>query len=68
MKETFATRLKTLRAGAGLTQGQLADKAGCSMRAVMAWEGGHRLPSWESVCELARALNLSTDAFNPARK
>jgi transcriptional regulator with XRE-family HTH domain len=61
--EWFAGRLRELRGGAGLTQGQLAERAGVKRDAVARWERGTREPSWSNVLALADALAVSTEAF-----
>src|SRR5438874_2443105 len=61
--EWFAGRLKELREAAGLTQAQLAEKAGMNRFGVAQLEQGRHQPSWESVLALARALGVSCDAF-----
>jgi transcriptional regulator with XRE-family HTH domain len=61
--ERFAGRLRELRSEAGLTQGQLAEKAGVKRDAIARWERGMREPSWSNVVALANALAVSTDAF-----
>ena len=52
----FAARLRELRADAGLTQQQLADKAGMTRIGVAQIEGGTRSPSWDTVIALCKAL------------
>lgn len=59
----FAGRLKELRESAGLTQKQLADKAGLGLRAVTYLESGDRKPAWETVLSLASALGVECTAF-----
>jgi transcriptional regulator with XRE-family HTH domain len=61
--EWFAGRLRELRGEAGLTQEQLAEKAGVKRDAVARWERGTREPSWSNVVALADALGVSTEAF-----
>jgi transcriptional regulator with XRE-family HTH domain len=61
--EWFAGRLKELREQAGLTQQQLADKAGLSKFGISDLEQGRRIPGWDTVLALASALGVSTDAF-----
>jgi transcriptional regulator with XRE-family HTH domain len=61
--EWFAGRLLELRSKAGLTQWQLAEKAGVKRDAIARWERGMREPSWSNVVALANALAVSTDAF-----
>jgi transcriptional regulator with XRE-family HTH domain len=59
----FAGRLRELRAGAGLTQWQLAEKAGVKRDAIARWERGTREPSWSHVVALADALGVPCEAF-----
>jgi transcriptional regulator with XRE-family HTH domain len=59
----FAGRLRELRGAAGLTQEQLAERAGVKRDAVARWERGNREPSWSNVVALADALAVSTEAF-----
>lgn len=52
--------LKRYRIGAGLTQEELAERAGLSARAIRALESGaHRTPRRDTLTLLATALNLS---------
>lgn len=59
----FKELLRELRLKAGLTQEQLAVKAGIPVGSLRNQEQGHRLPSWPTIVKLARALGVSTDAF-----
>jgi transcriptional regulator with XRE-family HTH domain len=59
----FATRLKALREKAGMTQSQLAEKAGLHMFGVAKLEQGLREPSWATVQSLAAALGVDCRAF-----
>jgi transcriptional regulator with XRE-family HTH domain len=61
----FAARLKTLREAAGLTQKQLAEKAGVAQRTVSSLEQGLYEPVWSTVLALARALAVPVQAFVP---
>jgi DNA-binding XRE family transcriptional regulator len=61
--EWFAGRLRELREGAGLTQGQLADKAGLTREGVAQLETGRRKPAWETVVALCEALACGCEAF-----
>src|SRR5947207_13836866 len=60
----FAGRLKELREGAGLTQQDLAEKAGLSKDGVSHLEQGRRKPAWETAIALASALGVDCRAFN----
>lgn len=59
----FARRLKELREKAGLSQKALAEKAGLALSAIGHLEQGLRMPAWETVRDLARALGVSCSAF-----
>src|SRR5262245_15452550 len=61
--EWFPGRLRELRSARRLTQGQLAQAAGVSQRAVAQWERGVREPAWSSVVALAAALGVDCTAF-----
>lgn len=59
---SFAAHLKRRRAAAGLTQEELAERAGLSVRAISDLERGlHRSPQKETVNLLADALRLKPD-------
>lgn len=55
----FAARLKALRGAAGLTQEQLADKAGMHKLGIAKLEQGLREPTWATVQALAKALGVT---------
>jgi DNA-binding SARP family transcriptional activator/transcriptional regulator with XRE-family HTH domain/Tfp pilus assembly protein PilF len=57
--EAFGTLLRRHRVAAGLTQEELAELAGLSVRAVANWERGRARPRRRSVALLADALALS---------
>lgn len=59
----FADRLRELRAASGLTQEELADRAGLSARAITQWERGVREPAWSNLLALCRALGVDCTAF-----
>ncbi len=59
----FGPRLKELREAAGLTQGQLADRAALHPQAVVKLERGEREPAWATVIALAKALGASCEDF-----
>ncbi|PJN01841.1 hypothetical protein CG740_18975 [Streptomyces sp. CB01201] len=62
MPERFDTVLRDYRRRAGLTQEELADRAGLSARTIRALERGqNRVPRVASVREVAKALGLGTD-------
>jgi transcriptional regulator with XRE-family HTH domain len=59
----FKDLLRQLREKAGLTQQQLAEKAGLPLGSLRNHEQGQRLPSWPAIVKLARALGVSADVF-----
>jgi transcriptional regulator with XRE-family HTH domain len=59
----FANRLGNLRREAGLTQQQLAERAGIHKLTVAKLEQGIREPSWATVLVLANALEVNCLAF-----
>jgi transcriptional regulator with XRE-family HTH domain len=60
----FPSKLRELREAAGLTQSELAQRAGLSKAGVTQLEQGRRKPAWETVLALAAALGVSCEAFN----
>ncbi|MEM9357403.1 MAG: helix-turn-helix transcriptional regulator [Pseudomonadota bacterium] len=59
--KTFPARLKALRKGAGMTQDQLAELAGCSSVALSKFESGVNLPSFENLVALSASLCIPVD-------
>src|SRR5438445_544117 len=59
----FPAQLKELREKAGMTQQQLADKAGGSKGGIADLEQGRYAPSWPTVVGLAEALGVDCRAF-----
>lgn len=60
---SFAARLKELREKAGLSQYELAKRAGLSRQAISHIEAGNREPGWNTVLKLAQALGVNVLAF-----
>jgi transcriptional regulator with XRE-family HTH domain len=60
---TFARRLQDLRAAAGLTQQDLARRSEISSQTLSKLEQGDKEPTWGTVCQLARALDVGVEAF-----
>ena len=52
-----------MRERAGLTQAQLAERAGLHISAVTRFEQGWREPSLATAAELAKALGVKVDEF-----
>jgi transcriptional regulator with XRE-family HTH domain len=59
----FAGRLREIREQAGLTQQQLADKAGLTREGVAQLETGRRRPAWDTVVVLCSALGVDCNTF-----
>jgi len=57
----FNTRLRKAREDKGLSQAQLAEKAGLQPSAVSHFEAGRRSPSFDNLRVLADALGVTTD-------
>jgi transcriptional regulator with XRE-family HTH domain len=61
----FAVRLRVLREGRGLYQGQLAERAGTTQSTVAKLEAGTQEPAWPLVIALAEALGATPNDFLP---
>jgi transcriptional regulator with XRE-family HTH domain len=59
----FGARLRELREQHGLSQKELADRAGLGQRTVSNWEQGSREPVWSNVVSLCQALGVSCEEF-----
>ena len=59
--DVFPARLRAARERRGLTQGELAKRAGLQMSAISHFETGTRKPSFENLRRLADALDVTTD-------
>jgi len=59
----FAVRLRQLRAEAKMTQQELAQRASSHRQTIAHLEMGTRLPTWETVQLLARALGVDCRVF-----
>ena len=59
--ELFAERLKAARLLRGLTQAELASRAGLPPTSIAHFESGSRKPSFDTLRRLAAALDVSTD-------
>jgi transcriptional regulator with XRE-family HTH domain len=60
---TFADRLQVFRQRAGLTQTELADRAGVPVGSLRAWEQAVRAPGALAFVRLLQALGVSADEF-----
>lgn len=61
MTDDFASRLRGLRRGAGLTQEELGNRLEVGRTAVANWERGLRSPSPATMRQLALLFNVSSD-------
>jgi DNA-binding XRE family transcriptional regulator len=59
----FASRLRELRAAAGITQYALAKQANLTPQAIYQLEAGRCQPRWDTVLNLATALGATPDDF-----
>jgi transcriptional regulator with XRE-family HTH domain len=64
--EWFGGRLRELREAAGLTQQQLADRAGLTREGVAQLEIGRRQPAWKTVLVMCEALGCGCEEFTRA--
>jgi DNA-binding XRE family transcriptional regulator len=62
----FGGRLKSLREAAGLSQQQLAERAGCNKFTVAKLEAGKQEPAWPLVLAICAALDVTCQAFAAA--
>jgi transcriptional regulator with XRE-family HTH domain len=58
---SFPERLRSAREYRGLTQGELADRAGLQPSAISHFETGARKPSFDNLRLLADTLDVTTD-------
>jgi transcriptional regulator with XRE-family HTH domain len=63
----FAARLRQLRAEAGLSQEELARRAGMTLGAVAKLEQGLRQPAWPTLRALCQGLGVGLQAFDDSR-
>lgn len=59
----LGSRLKEVRTAAGLTQAELAERAGVSRKTINTVENGVFTPSTLLALELARALNTTVEGL-----
>jgi transcriptional regulator with XRE-family HTH domain len=59
LREKFGQRIRLLRGEQGVTQEQLAERAGISVDFLSLIERGRSSPSFENLDELADALEVS---------
>lgn len=61
----FADALKRLREAGGISQRELAERAGLHTLGVAKLERGEREPGWSTVLALAAALGKTPNDFSP---
>jgi transcriptional regulator with XRE-family HTH domain len=61
----FASRLRELRAKAGLSREELAEKIGVKMSAVKNWENDLNMPTMDKLPALSKALKVSVRNLLP---
>lgn len=54
----FNERLRTIRKEHGLTQAELAEKAGIAVNSVRLYESGKVIPKLDTIAKIARAMGL----------
>jgi transcriptional regulator with XRE-family HTH domain len=59
----FGEKLQEMRQKAGLSQSELADKAGLPVRSIQNWEIKRRLPTYGAILKLSAALGTDCRAF-----
>ena len=59
----FAEQLQKLRKAAGISQAELASRAGVSLDSLRNWEQGRVLPRVDVAATLAAVLGVSLDAL-----
>jgi transcriptional regulator with XRE-family HTH domain len=63
MGQNFSDRLRNARLERGLSQAELAARAGMQPSAISHFETGERAPSFENLQRLANALGASIDGL-----
>jgi putative transcriptional regulator len=63
MAEKLGNRLREIRAQRGLTQAQLAERAGVSRKTINTVENGIFVPSTLLALRLARVLEMSVESL-----
>lgn len=60
-KQVFAKNIRLLRADAGMTREQLAEKAGVSVYTIHSYENAARMPTIQTVKRIADVFGMSID-------
>lgn len=59
--ELFGKRLAAIRRDRGMSQGELAERAGCSKDSIKRWELGLNTPALDSAAAIADVLGCMID-------
>ena len=66
--ESLTSKVYETRVDLGITQQQLADATGISVRTIISIEKGHQLPSLLSAMRIANYFSLSVDQLFEYKK
>ena len=66
--ESLTSKVYEARVDLGITQQQLADATGISVRTIISIEKGHQLPSLLSAMRIANYFSLSVDQLFEYKK
>ena len=66
--ESLTSKVHEARVDLGITQQQLADATGISVRTIISIEKGHQLPSLLSAMRIANYFSLSVDQLFEYKK
>ena len=58
---SFSSRLKSLRSNHHISQATLAEILGVTQQAVGKWEVGKATPDYDTLCNIAKYFQVSTD-------
>ena len=64
---TTGSRIRALRESRGMTQRQLAERAGCTDAAIRNYEAGRRALKGSALDAIAGALGVAPEALMPVR-
>jgi transcriptional regulator with XRE-family HTH domain len=59
----FGMKLQELRLGKGWTQKELAERASIAQSQITRWEAGEKIPRFDDVQKLCKALGAKLSAF-----
>lgn len=65
---TCSETLRAHREAQGLTQTELAKKAGCNLMSIANYENGYRLPRVDILLKIAKALGFDEIRFSTKRQ